>query len=249
MIECVRLSKFYRPGSPREVRAAVDVSFSVASGDVFALLGANGAGKTTTLRTVAGILRPTSGDCFVDGISVVENGSEARRRIGYLSGETRLYERLTPVEIMGFFGRFFGVESGILKMRREALVDTLGMDAYAHTPCGELSTGRKQMVSFARALVHDPPVLILDEPTAGLDVFAARRVRGVIRSLADGGKAVLFSTHIMSEVERICDRVAVMHDGAILSDGTVDEIKSATGCAAFEDAFFTLVGADNVSLA
>jgi len=246
MIECVNLSKFYRPGTPREVRAAVEVSFSVDAGEVFGLLGANGAGKTTTLRTVAGILEPTSGDCLVDGISVGENGEEARRRMGYLSGETRLYERLTPVELMGYFGRFFEVPREMIYERRRALIETLGMSEYADTPCGELSSGRKQMVSIARALVHDPPVLVLDEPTVGLDVFAARRVLSVIRGLADDGKAVLFSTHIMSEVERICDRVAIIHSGAILTEGTVDEIKTAAGCGRFEDAFFALVGAEDV---
>jgi len=248
MIECRSLTKFYHPGTPREVRAAVDVSFTVAPGEVLALLGANGAGKTTTLRTIAGILTPTSGDCLVDGVSVAENGEEARRRMGYLSGETRLYERLTPFEIMGYFGRFFDVPRETIDARRRDLIETLGMSEYAHTPCGELSTGRRQMASIARALLHDPPVLIFDEPTVGLDVFAARRVLSVIRGLAAEGRTVLFSTHIMSEVERICDRVAVIHEGEILTVGTLDGVKAAAGCGTFEEAFFQLVGADDVSV-
>jgi sodium transport system ATP-binding protein len=225
------------------VAAAVDVSFSVRAGEVFALLGANGAGKTTTLRTIATILQPTSGECFLDGVSITANPQEARRRIGYLSGETRLYERLTPGEIVGYFGEFFDVPADVIAERRDRLVETLGMGEYLDTPCGELSTGRKQMVSIARALIHDPPVLILDEPTVGLDVFAARRVLSAIKNLAAGGKAILFSTHIMSEVEKICDRVAVIHRGRVLKGGTVREILDGCDCESFEEAFFELVEA------
>jgi sodium transport system ATP-binding protein len=246
-IDCRGLSKSYREGTLREVAAARDVSFTVRSGEVFALLGANGAGKTTTLRTVATILRPTSGECYIGGVSISEDPEEARRRIGYLSGETRLYERLTPTEIVSYFGEFFDVPGETVERRFAGLVETLGMAEYVDTPCGELSTGRKQMVSIARALIHDPPVLILDEPTVGLDVFAARRVLAAIRRLADEGKAVLFSTHIMSEVEKICDRVAIIHRGVILTDGTVREILDKCDCDSFEEAFFQLVEAHDAS--
>ena len=156
MIECRNLKKVYLAGTRREKVAVDGVSFSVRDGEVFGLLGANGAGKTSTLRIVATILKPTGGDCFVDGYSVTGSGEEARRRMGYLSGETRLYERLTPTEVVTFFGEFFDLPQDVVRERRERLFDSLGMRAYVHTPCGELSTGMKQMVSIARALIHDP---------------------------------------------------------------------------------------------
>lgn len=249
MIECISLTKRYLEGTAREVTAAEDISFSVSAGEVFGLLGANGAGKTSTLRTMATILAASSGDCFIDGISITAEPEAARRKIGYLSGETRLYERLTPREIIRYFGQFFDVPTGLLEERCERLIEYLGMGEYADTPCGELSTGRKQAVSIARALIHDPPVLILDEPTVGLDVFAARRVLEAVRRFARDGKAVCFSTHIMSEVEKICDRAAIIHRGRILIQGTVEEIMATAERRTFEDAFFTLVEQHDVSRA
>ncbi len=249
MIECKGLRKVYLAGTPREKVAVRDVSFTVRDGEVFGLLGANGAGKTSTLRTIATILQPTAGDCFVDGHSITTAGEEARRHMGYLSGETRLYERLTPTEVVTYFGQFFDVPPDLIEERRERLFATLRMERYADTPCGELSTGMKQMVSIARALVHDPSALILDEPTSGLDVFAARRVLDVIHGLSHEGKAVLFSTHIMSQVEKICDCVAVIHRGSLLTEGSVEEIKERTGHDNFEDAFFALVEAHDAAAA
>ncbi len=243
------MSKVYLAGTPREIVAVRDVSFTVGAGEVFGLLGANGAGKTSTLRTVATILAPTSGDCFVDGVSVTKDGEAARRKMGYLSGETRLYERLTAREIINYFGEFFDVPPNVVEGRRERLFDYLDMREYCDIPCGELSTGRKQMVSVARALIHNPPVLILDEPTVGLDVFAARRVLEAIAGLAAEGKAVLFSTHIMSEVEKICRRAAIIHRGEVVIVGTVREIMDKSGCDRFEDAFFALVEERDVSRA
>jgi sodium transport system ATP-binding protein len=249
MIECGKLRKVYAAGTAREVVAVRDVSFQVRPGEVFGLLGANGAGKTTTLRMIATIIAPTSGDCVVDGISVTADGEAARMKMGYLSGETRLYDRLTPREIVGHFGEFFDVPREEIRRRGERLFEMLAMSAYADRPCGELSKGMKQMVSIARALVHDPPALVFDEPTASLDIFAARRVLDVTRGFADAGKAVILSTHIMSEVERICDRAAIIHRGTILVDGTVGEILAASGRADFEDAFFALVEAHDAQVA
>jgi sodium transport system ATP-binding protein len=249
MIECRQLRKVYLAGTPREVVAVRDVSFSVKPGEVFGLLGANGAGKTSTLRMIATILKPTAGDCLVDGASVAADGEAARRKMGYLSGETRLYERLTPAEIVTFFGQFFDVPAEVIAERRERLFDLLGMRSFADRPCGELSKGMKQMVSIARALVHDPPVLVFDEPTASLDVLVARRVLEATRRFADEGKAVVLSTHIMSEVERICTRAAIIHRGKILVDGTVEQIIRQSGKGGFEDAFFALVEANDAQVA
>jgi len=249
MIECRNLWKVYLAGTPREVVAVCDVSFTVARGEIFGLLGANGAGKTSTLRTIATILSPTRGDCFVDGTSVARDGEEARRKIGYLSGETRLYERLTPREIVNYFGEFFDVPAEVVCERRERLFEMLGMAYFADTPCGELSTGMKQMVSVVRALIHDPPVLVLDEPTRGLDVFAARTVLSAVTDFAGRGKAVLFSTHIMREVEKVCHRAAIIHRGSLLVQGTTAEIVAESGKADFEEAFFALVEAHDAKVA
>lgn len=249
MIECVKLTKVYNAGTPREVVAARDVSFRVGRGEVFGLLGANGAGKTTTLRMVAGILKATSGDCLIGGTSVTRDGEGARMLLGYLSGETRLYERLTPTEVVGYFGEFFGMAADEVARRRARLFDLLDIARFADTPCGELSTGMKQIVSIARALIHDPPVLVFDEPTLGLDVFAARRVLDAVVRLAGEGKSILLSTHIMSHVEKVCRRAAIIHRGAVLTEGTVGEIISAGGKANFEDAFFALVEAHDAAKA
>ena len=243
MIECRKLRKVYRPGTAHEVVAVRDVSFLVRPGEVFGLLGANGAGKTTTLRMIATLIAPTSGDCLVNGVSVRSDGEAVRRKIGYLSGETRLYDRLTPREIVGHFGEFFDVPPDVIRERSGWFFEMLGMGAFADRPCGELSKGMKQMVSIARALVHDPPVLVFDEPTASLDVFVARRVLEATRRFAEEGKAVILSTHIMSEVERVCTQAAIIHRGTILLDGTVGEILSASNSENFEDAFFALVEA------
>ena len=188
-------------------------------------------------------------DRIIKGLSVKADGEAARRKMGYLSGETRLYERLTPREIVAYFGRFFDVDEATIRARSEQLFGLLGMEAFADRPCGELSTGMKQMVSIARALVHDPPVLVLDEPTRGLDVFVARKVLEAVKGCAAEGKGVLFSTHIMTEVEKICDRAAIIHRGAILVDGAVGEIMAASGKSNFEDAFFALVEAYDAQVA
>jgi sodium transport system ATP-binding protein len=249
MIECRQLTKVYLPGSPREVVAVKDLSFSVKPGEVYGLLGANGAGKTTTLRMIATIIAPTSGDCFVDGASIRTDGEAARRKMGYVSGETRLYDRLTPSELVGHFGEFFDLPRDVVRERRKRLFDELGIAGFADRPCGELSKGMKQIVSIARSLIHDPPVLVFDEPTASLDVFAARRVLDATRRFAAEGRSVIFSTHVMSEVERICTRASIIHKGSKLVEGTVPEIIASTGRPTFEDAFFALVEADNAPLA
>lgn len=249
MIRVENLRKVYLSGTPREIVAVDGVSFEAHGGEVFGLLGANGAGKTSTLRTVATILSPTSGDCFVDGHSVAADGESARRSMGYVSGETRLYERLTPREVVTYFGEFFDVPMDVIEERRRRLFELFAMDRYSDTPCGELSTGMKQMVSIARSLIHDPSVLVMDEPTAGLDIFAARRVLEAVAGFAGQGKAVLFSTHIMSQVEAICDRVAIIHRGSVLTEGTVGEIIARTESDSFEDAFFKLVEVHDAQVA
>jgi sodium transport system ATP-binding protein len=206
------------------------------------LLGQNGAGKTTTLRILSTILAPTSGTAKIDGIDVALDPLEARRRIGFLSGTTGLYPRLTPRETLRYFGTLHGFQRDELEARVEALVAAFSMQTFADGRCEGLSTGQRQRVSIARAVLHDPPVLILDEPTTGLDVLASSAMIEFIESARADGACVLFSTHVLSEAERLCDRIGVLHAGRLLASGTLDELCARTGKVWLEDVFRELVG-------
>lgn len=247
MIEVRQLWKSY--GDPEqhsedldEFRPAVaDLSFQVQPGEIFGLLGPNGAGKTTTLRILATMLEPTRGTIRVCGHDVRFNPAEVRRHIGFVSSNTAIYERMTASETVEFFGRLYGMPRKKLCDRKEKLFEQLQMESFQDVLGGKLSTGMKQKVSIARALVHDPPVLVFDEPTIGLDVFAARALLEIIGSLRESGKCVLFSTHIMREVEKLCDRVAILHEGRMLAEGTVKSLCDEAECDEFEDVFFNLI--------
>ncbi|RMG12115.1 MAG: ATP-binding cassette domain-containing protein [Planctomycetota bacterium] len=241
MIEVAALRKVY-PGDPPVV-AVDEVSFTARPGQIFGLLGPNGAGKTTTLRIVSTILRPSGGSVRVDGVSVTEDPRAVRRRIGFLSAGTALYERLSPREHLDYFGRLCGLDSAAIRERTDALADALAMESFLDRPCGLLSTGQKQKTSIARALVHDPPVLVFDEPTAGLDVLVARALVERIEGLRDARRTIVLSTHIMSEAERLCDVVAVIHRGRILAEGSVANLLDRAGAPNLEEAFFALVRA------
>lgn len=244
MIEARGLTKVFHTKKKRkkvEVRAAREVSFDCHPGEIFGLLGANGAGKTTTLRMLATILRPTSGTATVAGHDVVREPAAVRRKIGFLSTQTALYGRLSAREMVQYFGRLYGVNERSLRGRIEELFRTLEMEEFADRRCDKLSTGQKQKVSIARTLVHDPPVMIFDEPTVGLDVMAQRTILDFVRGCRDLGKTVIFSTHVMSEVEKICDRLAVIHGGRILADGTVAGLKERHGEEDLEELFVKLV--------
>jgi len=238
VIEVEGLAKVYA-GEDAPVEAVRDVGFRAEPGQTFGLLGPNGAGKTTTLRIIATVLRPTRGAVRVDGVDVGRDPGEVRRRIGFLSASTALYERLSPREHLTYFGRLHGLDEPAIARRTDELVATLDMSGFADRPCGLLSSGQKQKTSIARALVHDPPVLIFDEPTASLDVLVARALVEQIAALRDARRTILLSSHVMGEVERLCDRVAVLYRGRIQAQGTLAEV---TGDAAsLEAAFFDLV--------
>ncbi len=240
-IEARGLSKTYFDRKRGEVEAARDVRFSCDFGEIFGLLGPNGAGKTTTLRMLSTVLTPTAGDALVNGISVKDDPIGVRRSIGFLSGTTGLYRRLTPRETLRYFGRLHDMDEASLATRIEHVLGTLDITPYADTRCEKLSTGMAQKVSIARAIIHDPPVLILDEPTTGLDILAAGAMTDFIEEARTQGKCVLFSTHIMSEVEKLCDRVCVIHEGTVRATGTLDELRQHTGQRYLEDIFRVLI--------
>lgn len=225
MIEVTHLAKHFRDRKRGDVKAVDGVSFKCKPGEIFGLLGVNGAGKTTTLRILATLIKPTSGTALVDGADVVKTPDDVRRRVGFLSTATALYGRLTAQEMIEYFGRLNGLDATALHERVEGLIKRLEMDEFRNGRCDKLSTGQKQRVSIARTLVHDPAVMIFDEPTNGLDVLAARTIVQFIRECRDQGKTVIFSSHVMSEVARLCDRIAIIHQGRMRVTGTIDELR------------------------
>lgn len=209
---------------------------------VVGLLGPNGAGKTTTLRMLATLLRPTEGTASVAGFDVATQPLEVRRSVGYLTGDTGLYGRLTPLEVLRYFGDLHGMAASETKRRSAELVERLGIGEFATRRCEALSTGQRQRVSIARAFLHDPAVLILDEPTSGLDILAAREILQLFREEATRGKAVLLSTHILAEVELLCDRATIIHRGSVRAEGSLAELAAISGAATLGQGFFQLLG-------
>lgn len=225
------------------VDAVRNVSLRVDAGEVVGLLGPNGAGKTTILRMIAGILSPDAGRVTLDGIDLAEDPLRAKRLIGFHSGDTQLYQRLTPREALEYFGRLYGMDEGHLRRRVEELIDRLEMRPFAARPCGTLSSGQKQRANIARAFLHEPRLLILDEPTNALDVVSGQFIVQAIRAERAAGRAVLFSTHIMGEAEYLCDRIALLHEGAIVDEGTLPQLLERSGSANLTDAFLKHIGA------
>lgn len=203
------------------LRVLDNVSFECKPGRIFSLLGPNGAGKTTALRIISTILAPSSGSVNVCGYDVVNDGSKVRSSIGFLTGSTGLYERLTPDELIAYFAKLHGVEKQAFMKKKDELFTLLGMHDFAKKRIGKLSTGMKQKVSIARTMIHDPEVIVFDEPTAGLDVIAAKNIIELIRNCKDSNKTVIFSSHIMSEVDLLCDDLAIIHKGRILFNDTM----------------------------
>lgn len=220
-----------------EIRAVAGIDFSCRPGEVFGLLGANGAGKTTTLRMLATVLQATSGTATVNGHDVRTEPEAVRRSLGFHSASTALYPRLTVRETLDFFARVNRYPADALEQRIETLLDRFSLRSYADARVGVLSSGMKQKVSIARTVAHDPPVLIFDEPSVGLDVVNALELRRIVRELRDQGKAIIFSTHVMPEAERVCDRIGIMHGGRLLATGTLEEHRDRTDQHYLEDIF------------
>jgi sodium transport system ATP-binding protein len=231
------LTKLFHDESRGTVRAVDGVGFDCQPGEIFGLLGANGAGKTTTLRMLATILVPSSGTAAVMGHDVAREPAAVRARLGFYSASTALYPRLTGRETLAFFARINGYPDARVEERVRALVARFGIGEYADTRVDRLSQGMKQKVSIARTIAHDPPVLIFDEPTVGLDVLNALEMQRVIAELRDEGKTIIFSTHVMSEAERLCDRLAIIHRGRVHACDTLAALREATGRRYLEDIF------------
>ena len=236
-VEVQDLSKNFFDQSRGEVRAVQEVNFECRSSEIFGLLGANGAGKTTTLRMISTVLQPTAGTARVLGHDVVSDPVEVRRNLGFYSASTALYPRLTARETLTLFARVNKYPAERTRSRVEEMIERFGLGDYAGARIEKLSSGMKQKVSIARTVVHDPPVLIFDEPTVGLDVLNALDLQEAIQELREDGKAILFSTHIMSEAERLCDRIAIIDKGRIRACDDLEGLRAATSQHYLEDIF------------
>ena len=227
-----------------QVRALAGISFEVPDGQITGLLGPNGAGKTTALRVVYGVLRPDSGHAFVDGIDLAAARLEAQRRLGVFPHAQGLYARLTAREHIVYFGKMHGLSGSILARRADELVAALAMEDIADRRTEGFSQGQRVKVALARALVHDPRNVVLDEPTNGLDVAATRQVRTLLRQLREQGRCILFSSHVMQEVSALCDRVVVIARGTVVAEGTPDDLRRMTGRESLEDALVAAIGSE-----
>lgn len=249
MIDVRSLTKAYSDLQRGRVLALDDVSFRAAPGQIYGLLGPNGAGKTTALRILSTVLEPTSGTAHVAGFDCVTQPELVRHQIGFISDNTAVYDRMTAAEMVQYFGRLYGLDDDELEDRMEQLFERFQMHEIRDVLGGKMSTGMKQKVSIARAIVHDPPVLIFDEATTGLDVLVARALLDAVAELRDQGKCIVFSTHIMREAERLCDRIAIMHRGRILAEGTLAELREEHQESDLEELFFRLIRAQERELA
>ncbi len=232
------------PGfSGSTIDAVRDITFTCKPGRVFTLLGPNGAGKTTTLRLIATMLRPTSGTITVSGVDVTKDPVAARKRMGFLTGSTGLYDRLTPDEIIRYYADLHGMDAQTFARRRDELFTLLGVHEFAGRRVGKLSSGMKQKVSIVRTIIHNPDVVVFDEPTAALDVVTSRSIIQMIKDCRTQGKTVIFSTHRMGEVSLLSDDLAIIHHGGLIFNGTFQDFQNQMKTASVEDEFVRLVEA------
>jgi sodium transport system ATP-binding protein len=241
MIHVHELTKHYSDLRRGKIVAVGGISFRAKPGQIYGLLGPNGAGKTTALRILSTVLKPTSGTATIDGYNVLTQSAQVRRRIGFMSANTAVYDRMTGWEMVEYFGRLHGMAKDVLKERMEKLFTQLKMNDTRDILGAKMSTGMKQKVSVARAVIHDPPVLIFDEATAGLDVLVARALLKTVAELREQGKCIIFSTHIMREAEKLCDRIAILYRGQLLAEGTLEEIRDRHHEQDLEELFFQLI--------
>ena len=244
MIEAHNLTKTFKDKKRGVITAVDNVSFTCRPGRIYGLLGANGAGKTTTLRLLATLLQPTSGSAKLAGFDVGADPDKVRANVGFLAASTALYGRLTSREMITYFGELNGMGAAAIKARLNTLADELDMREFLDRRCDKFSTGMKQKTSIARTLIHDPAVMIFDEPTLGLDVMTARSIVKFVRECRNRGKTVIYSTHVMSEVEKICDVIGIIHGGRLVAEGTLADLQLRYGEKDMEEIFVKAVGGE-----
>jgi len=237
MIKVENLSKVFTKKDGTNFYAVDRINFNAGDGEIVCLLGVNGAGKTTTMRILSTVFQPSEGTAEIQGWDIKKHPGKVRENIGFLSGDTGLYDRLSGREFITYFGRLYSIEDSVIAKRIKEMADLLDMNEFLDKKIGFLSSGMKQKVSIVRSIIHDPPVMIFDEPTAGLDILTARNIVSFIRDCKQRGKCVLFSTHIMREAERLADRIVMIHKGKILADGTLEDLRNISSQTDLDDIF------------
>jgi sodium transport system ATP-binding protein len=246
MISIHNLSKTFYAGR-REIRAAHDVSFEVAPGEVFGLLGPNGAGKTTMMRMILGLLKPDQGYAEIAGHRSDRQPDEVKRQVGFVSAAAGVYQWLTGREMLGFFGEIYGLSESEVELRVKELSSILDLADFIDQGCATLSTGQKQRLSLARALIHDPPVMILDEPTLGLDVIGSQVIFNYIDILREREKSIILCTHRLEQAQRVCNRFGLMHRGRKVLTGSLEDLQKQTGRSDLVEMFIDLIENSNVA--
>ena len=248
MIEIKNVSKKFTKIDSKKKKttfyADKDISFEVHEGEIVGLLGPNGAGKTTLLRIIAGIMEANDGEVLIDELSYKKSSLEIKKKISFLSGNTKLYKDISPVELMTMCGEYYGIDSKILKERIDKIVKKFDMEKFKNQRIGNLSTGQTQRTGIARCLIHDPKYYIMDEATSGLDIISSKDILDFIKEERDNKKGIIYSTHYMEEAENICDRVVLVNHGKMIASGTPKEILNMTKTDNIRDAFFALIGGD-----
>ena len=244
MVVADNLVKLFPTPDGSEKRAVDGLSFKVGQSQIYGLLGPNGAGKTTTLRMLSGLMAPTSGSACIAGFDVATQLDGVKRSLGFLTANTGLYQRLTSRELLVYFGRLHGLDRETATSRMNQLVEWLGIGDFADLRCGSLSTGQKQRVNIARALVADPPILILDEPTLGLDVISNRLMLQHILRERELGKTIILSTHYLDEAETMCDQIGLLHEGTLVAEGNIEQLRTLSGEERLSNIFLKLIHAD-----
>lgn len=246
MIEVQGLTKEFIQKDGSSFMAVDNLSFTAEDGQIVCLLGVNGAGKTTTMRILSTVFKPTAGTAVIDGFDILKQPQQVREHLGFLSGDTGLYNRLTAREFITYFGRLYEMQDSDIKVRVQEMASLLDMNEFIDKKIDFLSTGMKQKVSIVRSIIHDPQVMILDEPTAGLDILTARNIVTFIRQCKERNKCVLFSTHIMREAERLADKIVMIHRGKILAEGSLQDMREKSGAVDLDDIFVSLVNQSTV---
>ena len=244
MVTADNLVKTFPRPDGGDKRAVDGLSFRVGAGQIYGLLGPNGAGKTTTLRILSGLMAPTSGTAVLAGHDVGTQPREVKRVLGFLTANTGLYQRLTARELLAYFGELHFMPRAQARKRADELIEWLGIGGFAELRCGALSTGQKQRVNIARALVADPPILILDEPTLGLDVLSNRIILEYIRRERDKGKTIILSTHYLDEAETMCDTIGLLFDGRLVAEGDIEQLRNKSGEQRLSDIFLKMIHVD-----